>query len=260
MNVPFYQVDAFTSRAFGGNPAAVILLEEWPEDVVLQAIAEENNLSETAFLVELDKEEPAYFIRWFTPVDEVDLCGHATLASAHVLFNEVGLKTNKIRLETKEAGSLFVSRNNGQIVMDFPLVPIRLIAMEDQSISHQQAAEATSLILELESEQAVADFVPDQSIIRRLHAHSVAITAKAEGKSYDFVSRFFAPHYGIPEDPVTGSLHCALADYWQKRLNQTQFKAVQLSKRRGELTLEVRGNRVLLKGSCQTIIRGAFMW
>jgi predicted PhzF superfamily epimerase YddE/YHI9 len=254
---PFYQVDAFAKQTFGGNPAAVVVLDHWLEDEVLQQIAEENNLSETAFLVAL--EDGSYFIRWFTPNNEVDLCGHATLASAYVLFNELRVKATTIHLHTKNAGILKVEQTENGFYMDFPVVPVKEIS-SDAPIPHIAAVEATSLILELESEKAVAQFEPDQEIIRNLHHHGVAITAKTnKNKDYHFVSRFFAPHFDIPEDPVTGSLHCSLVDYWQKKLGRNTFKAVQLSKRKGFLELEIKGDRVFLKGQAHLVIKGKLL-
>ena len=255
---PFYQVDAFTKQIFGGNPAAVIILDYWLEDSVLQQIAAENNLSETAFLVQL---EDGFFIRWFTPNKEVDLCGHATLASAFVLFTEQRIKAESIRLETKGAGPLIVSCDAEGIVLDFPLIATQLVEGDEEvqkRIPHIQALEANNLILELESEKAVQQFIPDQDFIRQIHPEGVAITAKASTEGFDFVSRYFAPNFAIDEDPVTGSLHCELAHYWQQKLNKNSFKALQLSERRGELLVEVKENRVLLKGKAKLVIKGMF--
>lgn len=255
----FYQVDAFTNEPFKGNPAAICLLEEWPSEFILQAIAADHNLSETAFLKPVDED---YEIRWFTPRTEVALCGHATLASAHVVFHYLHPQWNEVVFHTRFSGDLFLGISEGQVVMDLPKVPI-----EQKMNSHglgqfpanvQAVYESDKLILALPDEEAIVNFKPDQQQLANMHEFGVAITALSNTPGIDFVSRFFAPNAGIPEDPVTGSLHCALAELWEKSLGKKTMTARQLSPRAGDLTVSVQGERVAIKGNARTVIQGEY--
>jgi len=248
-----YQVDAFASKVFEGNPAAVCPLTAWLDDAVLQAIAEENNLSETAFLVPSSR---GFHLRWFTPVAEVDLCGHATLAAAHVLFEIVGYPQRSITFETK-SGDLVVERHGDLLSMDFPAQPPLLCPpvealAEGLACLPTEVLAANDYIAVLESEEDVRSVVPDHMRLRQLDLRGVVVTAP--GNEVDFVSRFFAPKYGIPEDPVTGSAHCELAPYWSARLGKRTLSACQLSKRGGEVHCELKGDRVVLSGRAVTFM------
>jgi PhzF family phenazine biosynthesis protein len=253
--VAIYQVDAFTSQVFSGNPAAVCPLEEWLQDDVMQAIAAENNLSETAFFV---KEDDRYRIRWFTPVDEVDLCGHATLATAYVIFEYLDKKVDEIHFVSK-SGPLSVRKKDGLITLDFPSKPpvgcsapaelIRGLGSKPQEILC-----ADDYFVLYASEDDIKAITPDMEVLKRLELRGVIVTAP--GKSVDFVSRFFAPRLGVDEDPVTGSAHCTLIPYWSKRLNKNRLNARQLSSRGGELHCEDRGDRVLISGRAIEYMKG----
>ena len=255
MKLPIFQVDAFTNRVFGGNPAAVVIMDEWLPDKVLQAIAQENNLSETAFVV---TRGDAFDLRWFTPTVEVDLCGHATLGSAHVIF-ENGITSNEeIAFETR-SGRLTVRREGEWLAMNFPSRPPR---PKEPDMAVEQALgavpaelhEARDLLAVFADQSEVEALAPDFGAIARLDAF--AIIATAPGDSCDFVSRFFAPRAGVPEDPVTGSAHCTLAPYWSARLGQSKLRALQVSERGGELLCEDRGDRVVLSGQVAGYLRG----
>lgn len=253
MKLRQYQVDAFARRVFEGNPAAVVPLTSYPDDAVLQAIAEENNLAETAFFVPSDK---GFRLRWFTPVTEVDLCGHATLATAHVLFEHLGHSEPTITFETR-SGDLVVQQRGGLLVMDFPArppspcpPPEALLQGLGQQPVHVLAAD--DYVVVFDSEAIIRSITPDHAQLRAVDLRGVAITAP--GQEADFVSRFFAPKYGIPEDPVTGSAHCELAPYWAAQLGKAKLKAQQLSKRGGEVLCEVNGNRVMLSGRAVTFM------
>jgi PhzF family phenazine biosynthesis protein len=253
MRIKLYQVDAFTDRLFAGNPAAVCPLDRWLDDSSLQAIAEENNLSETAFFVPTAR---GFHLRWFTPVREVDLCGHATLASAHVLFRHLRFESASILFETR-SGDLIVERQGKWLVMDFPAsVPTPCAApaalIEGLGLAPREVLAAEDYIAVLESEAAVRSLVPDQSLLGRLDRRGVCVTARGDG--VDFVSRFFAPKYGIPEDPVTGSAHCQLTPYWAARLGKSRLAARQVSKRGGDLECRLQGERVLLAGEAVTFM------
>lgn len=255
MNFPIYQIDAFTNRVFGGNPAAVVVLHEWLDDQTLQAIAAENNLAETAFVI---PDAKCSKLRWFTPVLEIDLCGHATLATAHVLFREHFREATHLRFETK-GGSLAVSRKEDLLFLDFPSRPGEPVTIDDTLIkalgtSPESAILARDLMVVLESEAAVRAFSPDYSAIQTLDAFALIVTSR--GEEVDFVSRFFAPRAGVPEDPVTGSAHCTLIPYWANRLGKTKLSAQQLSSRGGKLTCELRGDRVLIGGKVVEYMRG----
>jgi PhzF family phenazine biosynthesis protein len=254
---PIYQLDAFTTRRFAGNPAAVVILERFPADEVLQAVAAENNLAETAFLVAADDD---YLLRWFTPLVEVPLCGHATLASAAVVMER--LEPGRTRVVFQSAsGPLTVERTEDGYVMDFPA------RSSEQVASPAGLAEALGVLpvevrvnqfnylAVLESEEIVRALAPDLAAISHLDRPGVIVTAQGEGL-YDFVSRYFAPAKGIPEDPVTGAAHCMLAPYWAERLGKTQFHAFQASPRGGELHCQLIGERVALSGACVFYLSG----
>ncbi len=252
MNLRQFQIDAFASRPFQGNPAAVCPLESWLPDALLQAIAEENNLSETAFFVPSTK---GYALRWFTPVAEVDLCGHATLASAHVLYEILGHDQPSITFETR-SGDLIVERRGTQLVMDFPACLPRPCSLPDplaEGLGRRpvEVLAGDDYLAVFETEAEVRAIVPDQALLARLDLRGVCVTAP--GLEADFVSRFFAPKLGIPEDPVTGSAHCMLTPYWAGKLGRNILNARQVSRRGGEIGCEIvcepRGDRVQLAGS-----------
>lgn len=253
MKIRQYQVDAFATRAFEGNPAAVCPLENWLDDGLLQAIAEENNLSETAFFVPSDK---GFRLRWFTPASEVDLCGHATLATAHVLFVHLGHPGPAITFETR-SGPLTVRREDDLLNMDFPArppTPCASFELLARALGRQplEVLRADDYLVVFDNEAAVRGIRPDFALLGTLDLRGVIITAP--GSSDDFVSRFFAPRLGIPEDPVTGSAHCTLAPYWAGRLGKCRLSARQVSKRGGSLSCESKGDRVLLSGAAITVM------
>ncbi len=255
MKIPFYQVDAFTSQVFSGNPAGVCLLNSWLPDNVLQSIAAENNLPETAFLVQADG---AYDLRWFTPTVEIDLCGHATLACGHVIFDFKGGKEDRI-LFRSQSGDLYVQRKDNLLYLDFPSRKPEICAPPQGldailGLSPTQVARSRDLMAVLDDEDAVRTIEPDLDAVAGLDAFALIVTAP--GKEVDFVSRFFAPGAGIPEDPVTGSAHCTLIPYWAERLGKNNLQARQLSQRGGELFCEDRGDRVLIGGRCATYLSG----
>jgi PhzF family phenazine biosynthesis protein len=257
MNLPFYQIDAFASRPFEGNPAAVCLLEHWPDDALMQAIAMENNLSETAFLVDLGD---MWEIRWFTPTAEVDLCGHATLASAHALLAHRRISGDKVVFSTKKHGLLTVTRLAEGYSMDFPADNIR------QAIAPQGLAQALGIeplevwegredyMVVVGSEEEVAGLAPDFRLLKQISARGVLVTAP--GRQTDFVSRCFFPAVGVDEDPVTGSAHTTMTPYWSKRLGKDELTAKQLSKRSGILQCRLLGDRVMLTGGAVTVVEG----
>lgn len=255
MRIPIYQIDAFTSRLFAGNPAAVCPLEEWLEDGVLQAIAAENNLSETAFFV---RRQDSYHLRWFTPAVEVDLCGHATLASAYVIFNYLDEASDKVAFDTK-SGELVVRRDGELLSMDFPSRPpveCPLPERLEQALGRHPLATLMSrdLMAVFESEAELRALKPSMDLLAQVEAFAVIVTAP--GADSDFVSRFFAPRGGIAEDPVTGSAHCTLVPYWSKRLGKTSLHARQVSPRGGELWCEDRGARVVIRGKAIRFMKG----
>lgn len=255
MRLPIFQVDAFTRRAFGGNPAAVCPLPDWLDDDVLQAIATENNLSETAFFV---REGGDYAIRWFTPAVEVDLCGHATLASAEVVFTTLEPERHSVRFNSR-SGPLDVTHEGDLLVLDFPARPPRPCApppglAEALGAAPREVCRARDLLAVFDSEDAVRALRPDLSALARLETFAVCVTAP--GHHCDFVSRFFAPSQGVPEDPVTGSSHCTLVPYWAARLGRERLFARQVSARAGELHCELRGGRVRLGGHAVRYLEG----
>lgn len=249
-----YQVDAFTTQVFGGNPAAVCPLDAWLDDALLQAIAAENNLSETAFFV---REGDGYRLRWFTPTTEVDLCGHATLAAAFVLFEHIDSRLREVTFASK-GGQLTVRREGERLCMDFPAMspqpctpPPALI----EAVGSYPALvlETRDYLLVYRDAQEVASLQPDMSLLASLKRN---VIVSAPHDEVDFVSRFFAPWAGIPEDPVTGSAHCTLVPYWSKRLGKSTLHARQISQRGGELFCELRGERVLMAGAAVLYLEG----
>jgi PhzF family phenazine biosynthesis protein len=255
MIIPYYEVLAFTSRRFAGNPAGVCVLNEWLPDELLQAIAAENNLPETAFIIEREQ----YFdLRWLTPTVEVDLCGHATLASAHVIFQHLGRAGEAVSFQSR-SGELKVDRVTDRMVLDFPSQPVSECeppATLADGLRAQPSAvlKARDYFAVFKREEDVATMNPAFEIIAQLDAQGVIVTAP--GNNCDFVSRYFAPQVGIPEDPATGSTHCALIPYWSKRLGKRALHARQLSKRGGELFCEDRGERVGIGGNAVTYVEG----
>lgn len=255
MKLKLYQIDTFTNQVFQGNAAAVCPLKEWLSDEILLKIAEENNLSETAFYVPTNE---GFHIRWFTPVTEVDLCGHATLASAFVLFNCCNYNKNQIIFESK-SGKLIVKKQKQLIELDFPSqIPLVCSAPEPLikglTIKPKEVLKNIDYIVVYETENEILNINPNFEILRTLETRGICITAP--GKSVDFVSRFFAPRYGINEDPVTGSSHCELAPYWAKKLNNNKLTATQLSKRKGYLECELSNDRVLISGQAIKYMEG----
>jgi len=251
-----YQVDAFTDKLFGGNPAAVIPLDSWPGDQLMQSIAMENNLAETAFVV---PEGNDFRIRWFTPSVEVNLCGHATLAAAYVMFHEMEYAAETIRFQSK-SGWLSVSRNGSWLTLDFPADKLSPL---DITPAMQKCTTANIL----EAYQGRSDYMfvlADQKTVKESHFDLLAISAlgyrgiivTSEGKDVDFVSRFFAPAYGIPEDPVTGSAHTTLTPYWSNRLGKKELTAMQVSPRGGYLKCKLNGDRVLISGQVMVYMKG----
>jgi PhzF family phenazine biosynthesis protein len=251
-----YQIDAFTDTLFGGNPAAVVPLEHWPSDALMQSIASENNLAETAFFV-LEGED--YRIRWFTPGVEVDLCGHATLATAYVMYNELGYSRDQVRFQSR-SGILTVTRDGDWLSLDFPAdhfqtVEISALMKSCTNATILDAYKGTrDYMFVLENQGAVVDSSYDQMAILQLGHCGVIVTAP--GEDVDFVSRFFAPAYAIPEDPVTGSSHCTLTPYWAQRLGKNQLTARQLSSRGGFLKCELYTDRVLITGKAVMYMKG----
>ncbi|HEX6914150.1 MAG TPA: PhzF family phenazine biosynthesis protein [Chitinophagaceae bacterium] len=254
-----YQVDAFADQLFAGNPAAVCPLDKWLPDDIMQKLAMENNLAETAFFVK--QGEGSYHIRWFTPTVEVDLCGHATLASAYVLFNERGETVDTIRFQSK-SGELIVTRNGDMITLDFPAnfpeetsVPAGL--MEGLNITSGKVYRAAwDYMVLLDSQQAVEQLDPDFLTLGKVESRGVIVTAK--GDDTDFVSRCFYPQSGINEDPVTGSAHTITTAFWSRQTGKTKLSARQLSKRGGYLDCELRGDRVLMSGKARLYMRGEY--
>lgn len=250
-----FQVDAFTDHVFGGNPAAVCPLEQWLSDEKMQQIAQENNLSETAFLV---LENDLAHIRWFTPEMEIDLCGHATLASAHVIFNHMNYKNNVIRFQYG-GGNLSVKKDQEILSMDFPSVTSEKDEITDQIVMSLgkkplEVFKARDLMVVFKNEKEILDLELD--FVEMENIDHLGVIATAPGNSVDFVSRFFAPRAGISEDPVTGSAHCMLIPFWADRLGKNTLSAMQLSKRRGKLACEFKGERVEISGRAVTYLIG----
>lgn len=257
LTIPIYQVDAFSDKLFGGNPAAICPLKEWLPAPQMQKIAAENNLAETAFFIPQGKD---FELRWFTPESEVDLCGHATLATAHILFTQLDYEGDTIHFHTLKAGTLTVSRKDDLYTLDFPSrapqsceVPEGLI----EALGGKKPVEilrSRDYFIVYESEADVLALNPNFAALSRIESLGFVVTAP--GDNSDFVSRFFAPSAGIDEDPVTGSSHCNLIPYWADRLGKFKFHAFQVSARRGELWCEHKGDRVLMSGKAVTYLIG----
>jgi predicted PhzF superfamily epimerase YddE/YHI9 len=257
MRLPIYQIDAFTDRLFGGNPAAVCPLQTWLPDATMQSIAAENNLAETAFFV---PDAADFALRWFTPTVEVDLCGHATLAAAHVVFEYLQPQRESVRFQTLKAGTLSVSRRDGMLVMDFPVrppvpcpPPAGLLAALGGT--PREVWKARDHLVVYDSAAEIAGLTPDLGALAAVDCWAAIVTAPGDDDT-DFVSRFFAPAQGVPEDPVTGSAHTTLVPYWAKRLGKTALTARQLSRRGGLLHCALRGERVDIAGKAVTYLTG----
>ena len=262
MGLTIYQVDAFTEKPFSGNPAAVCLLTSPKDDQWMQHLAQEMNLSETAFLL---WQKDGFNLRWFTPAVEVDLCGHATLASAHILWEQEYLNPGEqARFQTR-SGLLTADHQGDWIELDFPAKP------EEQADAPRYLIEALGIpatyvgknafdyLVEVEAEEIVRNMEPDLSLLAQVTARGVMVTSRASSPSYDFVSRFFAPRVGVNEDPVTGSAHCCLAPYWSKQLHKNEMVAYQASARGGVLRVRINDDRVKIAGQAVTIMRGELL-
>ena len=263
MPLTITQVDAFTNEPFTGNPAAVCLLPAPADAAWMQHVAREMNLSETAFLVRRSNGE--YDLRWFTPAVEVDLCGHATLASAHVLWQEGHLPADAPAVFHTRSGRLSATRRSGWIEMDFPAEPAEPVPAPAGLVEALGAGPRCvgrnrfDYLVEVDSQATVERLAPDFARLKKLETRGIIVTARAEAEEVDFVSRFFAPGTGIDEDPVTGSAHCCLGPYWQHRLGRDVFTARQVSERGSLVKVLVRGDRVVLMGQAVTIFRGELL-
>ena len=257
MNMTIYQVDAFTDHLFGGNPAAVCILENWTDDSLMQHIAVENNLSETAFAV---KRNTKYEIRWFTPELEVDLCGHATLATAHVLFTYCNHPSDKIDFISPHSGRLVVEKAGDLLTLDFPADIVEEVKAPDSLIDalgkppDKSLKGKTDYLLIYRDQKSIEELKPDFQLLAKAGGRGVIVSAR--GEKVDFVSRFFAPQSGVNEDPVTGSAHTTLIPYWAKELTKNKMTARQLSKRKGDLICESREDRVKISGKAVTYLIG----
>ena len=258
MRLPIYQVDAFTDRLFAGNPAAVVPLETWLPDATLQAIAAENNLAETAFFV---PQRDGYLLRWFTPAVEVDLCGHATLASGYVVTRILAPEHRSVRFDTLKAGPLEVTRDGDLLAMDFPAWPPEQQAGDPQVLAALGAVPARSFVARgrtlavYDRAEEVAALRPDFAALRRVPRSSVIATAPGRD-GVDFISRYFAPNHGVDEDWVTGSAHCVLTPYWAARFGKERLNARQISARGGELVCTLRGDRITIAGNAVLYLEG----
>ena len=255
MQIPLFQVDAFSDRLFAGNPAAICPLETWLPDDAMQAIAAENNLSETAFFV---REGDGYRLRWFTPGVEVDLCGHATLASAFVIMTSLDPSVQSVSFQTR-SGKLTVQRDGDLYAMDFPSRPPERCEAHPRLVDALGTAPlevlaARDYLAVYRDEDEVQSLQPDMELLSQIDRFATIVTAP--GRKYDFVSRFFAPAKGVPEDPVTGSAHCTLIPYWARRLNRTVLRAFQASLRGGEVFCELQGDRVRIAGRAVLYLEG----
>ena len=258
MKLAFYWVDAFTDRVFGGNPAGVVPLWSWIDDGLMQSIAAENNLSETAFFVPKGE---GFHLRWFTPTTEVPLCGHATLAAGHVVLHAIDPARKAVLFETL-SGKLGVTRDGDRLALDFPALPAAPVATLPKGLAESLGASVVELhragdnfLVVLGSEGEVRDLEPDFAALAKVDGRAGYIVTAAGG-DVDFVSRYFAPQYGIPEDPVTGSAHCTLAPYWAKRLGKTSLDARQVSRRGGVIACTLVGDRVTIAGHAVTYLTG----
>jgi len=258
MRLPIYQVDAFADNLFGGNPAAICPLSQWLPDATMQAIAAENNLAETAFFV---REGADYALRWFTPAVEVDLCGHATLASAHIVFAVLEPQRQRVGFRTLKAGTLTVARRGDMLAMDFPSRPPSLIEPPPGLLAAvggtpREILRARDHLLVYGSAAEVRALEPDFAALARIPDCWAACATAPGEDGIDFVSRFFAPGQGIDEDPATGSSHCTLTPYWAERLGKTELKARQLSRRGGTLDCALNGDRVTIAGRAVLYLEG----
>lgn len=256
MDLTIYQVDAFTKEVFKGNPAAVVPLESWLDADLMQRIALENNLSETAFFV---KKDDVYEIRWFTPTFEIDLCGHATLASAFVIFDILKARNETVKFHSHKSGALSVEKRGDVFTLDFPSHPVSPAEIPKGLIEAigkepKEVFKARDYFLVYETEREIAEIKPNFSRLSEIDAHGFIVTAK--GDSADFVSRFFAPEVGVMEDPVTGSAHCNLIPFWAERLGKTELFARQISSRGGELFCELQDDRVKIGGNAVLYLKG----
>lgn len=257
LTFPIYQADAFTDKLFGGNPAAVCPLPEWLPAETMQKIAAENNLAETAFFVPKGHE---YELRWFTPELEIDLCGHATLATAHIIFSHLDYQADVVNFHTQKAGVLTVSRQEGLYTLNFPSRVPEPTSAPDGLIealggtAPLEVFRSRDYMVVYKDEAAVLALQPDFTALSKIDGIGIIVTAA--GDNCDFVSRFFAPGAGIPEDPVTGSAHCNLIPYWAERLGKTELHAFQVSERKGELWCKLDGDRVLMSGKAITYLKG----
>ena len=262
MGLKIVQVDAFADRAFRGNPAAVCILPAARDERWMQDVAREMNLAETAFL---HPEDGDYRLRWFTPAVEVALCGHATLASAHVLWEEGHLPGGRQARFHTQSGLLTANRAGDWIELDFPATPPAPAAPPAGLAAALRAGtrwvgrSKFDYLVELDSEDAVRGLKPDLSALERVDARGIIVTARATTPGFDFVSRFFAPRSGVPEDPVTGSAHCALTPFWSERLDRTEMTAYQASPRGGVIRVRLAGDRVTLAGQAVTVLRGELL-
>lgn len=259
IRIPFYQINAFTNLDFGGNPAGVCQLNEWLPTPILQKIALENAVAETAFFIP-GTELGSYDLRWFTPEIEMDLCGHATLATAYVLFHHLGFIGESIRFNSA-SGILTVSKNGDQLVLDFPSrppVPTVLpdIILEGIGLAPSEVLKARDFVLVYDREAQIRDLQPNIQLLNQINIDPGGIIVTAPGEEADFVSRFFTPQALIFEDPVTGSAHCSLIPYWSKSLQKTELLAYQISARLGRLHCSLQGDRVTIGGTCQTYMEG----
>jgi PhzF family phenazine biosynthesis protein len=263
MRIPLYQIDAFADGPFTGNPAAVCPLDAWLPDAVMQAVAAENNLSETAFFVPEGAKGDDYRLRWFTPTTEVDLCGHATLASAFVVFGWLAPWRHSVTFHTEKAGPLTVARDGDLLALDFPSRPPEPCAMSEAlvaALGKRPSAlfAARDYLAVFDSADDVAALAPDFAAVASLDKFAVIVTAPGHG-GVDFVSRFFAPARGVDEDPVTGSAHCTLIPYWAERLGKSRLAARQLSRRGGALSCVLRGDRVTIAGRAALYMTGTIV-
>lgn len=260
MTQPFYQVDAFTDHLFGGNPAGVCPLDQWLPEEVMQKIAMENNLAETAFFV---REEDHFHIRWFTPVTEVDLCGHATLGTAWVIFNKMGYAEPLLTFRSR-SGWLTVTQSNGTMTLDFPADRIAPATpppglTDSMGVAPLEVYKGkTDWMVVVATQGEVERLDPDMGLLSKIPCRGVMVTSR--GVQVDFVSRFFGPQSGVPEDPVTGSAHTSLTPYWADKLGKSRMSAMQLSKRQGLLTVELKGDRVFISGQARLYLQGTIAY
>jgi len=257
MKLPIFQIDAFSDKVFGGNPACVVALENWLKDEVLLKIAQENAVAETAFFV---KKGNNFHLRWFSPDIEMDLCGHATLATAHCILSELKLESEKVIFKTL-SGELEVSLNNGRYLMDLPRRDAIAATLPDEiknalNIQPKIVLKARDYLLVYENQKEIEDIVVNREVFDQINLNPGGVIVTAKGDNCDFISRFFTPQATILEDPVTGSAHCTLTPYWSKILNKKIMNAQQISKRKGELICELKEDRVEISGKAATFSRG----